>query len=135
MGALALILLLAVGVLLGRGVVPHPGVSAPEVGGPEGPAGSSSETGVVQFVFVAPQASRVALVGDFNGWDPAATPMARPAGSGSWTVRMTLPPGRHVYAFVMDGTRWVNDPQAPLAPANEFGFRNSILLVGESETS
>src|SRR5512132_1066502 len=29
----------------------------------------------VEFVFVAPSARNVSLVGDFNGWDATATPM------------------------------------------------------------
>ena len=32
---------------------------------------------VVKFVFVAPQAAKVSVVGDFNGWDSTKTPMAR----------------------------------------------------------
>src|SRR5689334_3104918 len=33
----------------------------------------------VRFVFVAPYASRVSLVGDFNRWNPSAMPMRRSA--------------------------------------------------------
>ena len=82
----------------------------------------------VQFMLVAPSASRVALVGEFNGWDPAATPMSR-AGGGAWHVALPLTRGRHVYAFVVDGNSWVADPQAPLAPERWFGASNSVLLV------
>src|SRR5829696_8746909 len=57
----------------------------------------------IKFVLVAPQASRVSLVGDFNGWDLAATPAERQP-DGSWTTFVTLRPGRHVYSFVVDGT-------------------------------
>jgi hypothetical protein len=82
----------------------------------------------VQFMLVAPSANRVALVGEFNDWDPAATPMLRVPG-GAWHVALPLNTGRHVYAFVVDGTAWVADPQAPLAPERWFGARNSVLLV------
>ena len=82
----------------------------------------------VQFMLVAPTASRVALVGEFNDWDPAATPMTRAPG-GAWHVVLPLARGRHVYAFVVDGSSWVADPQAPLAPERWFGARNSVLLV------
>lgn len=82
----------------------------------------------VQFMLVAPAATRVALVGEFNDWDPAATPMARAPG-GAWHVALPLSSGRHVYAFIVDGTSWVADPQAPLAPEGWFGARNSVLLV------
>ena len=82
----------------------------------------------VQFMLVAPAANRVALVGEFNDWDPTATPMVRVPG-GAWHVALPLASGRHVYAFVVDGTSWVADPQAPLAPEGWFGARNSVLLV------
>src|SRR5437867_3006461 len=48
--------------------------SATEAGqGPQGALAASTEAAseVVQFVLVAPQAATVALVGDFNDWDPA----------------------------------------------------------------
>ncbi|HYC32281.1 MAG TPA: hypothetical protein VEB59_08335, partial [Gemmatimonadales bacterium] len=38
-------------------------------------------TRTVSFRLAAPASSRVAVVGDFNDWDPAATPL-RPASSG-----------------------------------------------------
>lgn len=82
----------------------------------------------VQFMLVAPSATRVALVGEFNDWDPAATPMSR-AGGGAWHVALPLSRGRHVYAFVVDGSSWVADPEAPLAPERWFGASNSVLLV------
>jgi hypothetical protein len=86
----------------------------------------------VQFMLVAPSANRVALVGEFNDWDPAATPMLREPG-GAWHVALPLNTGRHVYAFVVDGTAWVADPQAPLAPERWFGTRNSVLLVNAEQ--
>ena len=84
----------------------------------------------VQFVFVAPQARRVAVVGDFNDWDAAAAPLA-PAG-GVWSAQVDVPFGRHDYAFVVDGDRWVRDPNAPQAPADEFGGGYSVLVVDEN---
>jgi len=79
----------------------------------------------------------VALVGDFNDWNAAATPMARTPTGGTWSVALPLKPGRHVYAFVVDGVngvQWVTDPGAPLAPADGFGTPNSVVLVGGSSS-
>ena len=87
------------------------------------------------FVFVAPVAQNVSLVGDFNGWDAAATPLRRTDGRNTWSVAVRLPPGRHVYAFVVDGVTWVADPQAPLAPEQWFGQRNSVIVVAEDHRS
>jgi hypothetical protein len=88
----------------------------------------------VKFVLVAPQAARVSLVGDFNGWDPAATPMQRTPTGGTWSVVVPLRPGRHEYAFVVDGKHWLPDPSAPLAPVDGFGAPNSVVLVGRSSS-
>ena len=85
-----------------------------------------------QFVLVAPGARSVALVGDFNAWDSGATPLRRQGSA--WTVELNLPPGRHVYAFVVDGTEWVADASAPMAPVDEFGRPSSVILVPGTET-
>ena len=86
---------------------------------------------VVEFVFVAPRARSVSLVGEFNGWDATATPM-RSARDGVWTVSLLLVPGRHVYAFVVDGSSWLPDPEAPIAPERWFGSRNSVVVAPTS---
>ena len=86
----------------------------------------------VEFVFVAPTARNVSLVGDFNGWDATATPMRRTDGRTTWSVAVPLPAGRHVYAFVVNGYAWVADPQAPLAPEQWFGQRNSVVIVASA---
>lgn len=92
------------------------------------PAGFSGPTEIVRFVVDAPEARSVALVGDFNGWDPAATPLQRVGGR--WMVALPLPRGRHVYGFVVDGSNWVPDPAAPRDPGDDFGGTNSVVFVG-----
>jgi hypothetical protein len=76
---------------------------------------------------------RVTLAGDFNGWNSAETPMTRDAAAGVWRTQVLLSPGRHVYSFVLDGTRWVIDPLAPHAGEDELGPANAIVIPGESE--
>ncbi|MDQ6611977.1 MAG: hypothetical protein M3Y64_06060, partial [Gemmatimonadota bacterium] len=44
--------------------------------------------------------AKVSVVGDFNGWDTAATPMTRSNDGVAWSAKITLLPGRHVYAYV-----------------------------------
>jgi hypothetical protein len=131
---------LVIGVLVGwmlRGArVPAGGVvSAPTTTARPPFAGASSthEVRLVQFVLTAPKASRVAVVGDFNDWDPSATPLARLGGS--WVAAIPVSPGRHVYAFIVDGDRWVSDPATPLAPEDDFGIRNSVIVVGGLEST
>ena len=84
---------------------------------------------VTQFVLVAPDADSVTLVGDFNDWSFSKTHLARQAGNGVWWVTVALPPGRYRYAFVVDGTRWRSDPNAPAAE-DEFGRPNSVVTIG-----
>ena len=86
---------------------------------------------MVRFGFVAPQASSVALVGDFNDWDPKATPLHAAATGGVWSVEVPIHPGRHLYAFVVDGTIWRPDPSAPPATGEDFGEPNSALTVAD----
>ncbi|MEO5814074.1 MAG: isoamylase early set domain-containing protein [Gemmatimonadaceae bacterium] len=84
----------------------------------------------VQLVFRAPSAASVRVVGDFNAWDKERAPMTRDAESGLWSVTLSLRPGRHVYAFVVDDTLWMRDPRATAAPDADFGRPGSVLLVG-----
>jgi hypothetical protein len=89
---------------------------------------------IVEFGFVAPHASSVALVGDFNDWDPKATPLRAASTGGVWSVEVPIQPGRHLYAFVVDGTVWRPDPAAPKATGEDFGEPNSALTVAEPGT-
>lgn len=93
--------------------------SAPPGGGPT----------LTQFVLIAPGASAVTVVGDFNDWSMTATPLERAEGDGVWSVTVPLGPGRYRYAFVVNGTTWRNDPEAPAAD-DEFGRSNSVVTVG-----
>jgi hypothetical protein len=84
---------------------------------------------IAQFVLVAPDAESVTLVGDFNDWSLSATRLARQSGDGVWWVTVPLPPGRYRYAFVVNGTGWRSDPNAPAAE-DEFGRPNSVVTIG-----
>ncbi|MGH7416604.1 MAG: isoamylase early set domain-containing protein [Candidatus Rokuibacteriota bacterium] len=84
-----------------------------------------------QFLLVTRGAASVALVGDFNDWDPTRTPM-RGAHQGVWTAVVPLAPGRYRYAFLVNGTQWLADPAAPRAADDEFGAPSSVVTVGGS---
>ncbi|HEY8795955.1 MAG TPA: isoamylase early set domain-containing protein [Gemmatimonadaceae bacterium] len=94
-------------------------------------ARTGSGSPLVQFGFVAPHASSVALVGDFNNWDPKATPLRAASTGGVWSVEVPIQPGRHLYAFVVDGSVWHPDPAAPQASGEDYGEPNSALTVAE----
>lgn len=99
------------------------------------PSGRTSEErgGTVRFEFTLPNGVRqVALVGDFNGWDERATPMVQQQANGTWSARVPLEPGRHDYAFVVDGARWLVDPLAPQAPDGGYGPTNTVVVHAEA---
>jgi hypothetical protein len=93
------------------------------------PVAEITQAALTQFVLVAPNAASVSVVGDFNDWNFQATPLARQAGDGVWWVNLPLQPGRYRYAFVVNGTRWQGDPNAPSAE-DEFGRPNSVVTIG-----
>lgn len=88
----------------------------------------------VQFVLVAPDAKKVAVVGDFNGWDRShAGYQAQHRGGGVWSVTAPVPVGHHRYSFVVDDSVWVADPTAPRVVDNDYGMPNSAIVVEESK--
>ena len=88
----------------------------------------------VQFVIVAKDARKVAVVGDFNGWDATHTAyQAHDRGGGVWAVTAQVPVGHHRYSFVVDDSLWMADPTAPRVVDNDFGLPNSALVVGGNQ--
>jgi hypothetical protein len=83
---------------------------------------------IVRFVFVDPHATRVELVGDFNEWARGSTKLGRSGAPGVWAVSVPLSPGRHEYAFIINGSRWVADPLA-VKSSDDFGTESSVIRV------
>ncbi len=90
---------------------------------------ASGEARQVHLRLDAPASSRVAVVGDFNDWDPAATPLRLAGKGGIWVVELRLKPGRYHYTFLIDGRRWERDPREPPAAESDFGAPVSVLTV------
>lgn len=83
------------------------------------------ETSEVTFAIDAPTASKVSVVGDFNGWDATRTPLAKDP-TGTWRVRTDLRKGKvYDYAFVVDG-HWIVDPRNPIRSS---GGKLSVIEV------
>ena len=95
--------------------------------------GEQGGRSTVRFVFVAPYASRVSLVGDFNKWNPSAMPMRRSPDGRAWLLDVPLAPGRHVYSFIVDGDL-APDPAAPRAGDDDFGVPSSVVLVAGAKS-
>ena len=64
----------------------------------------------VNFRCHAPGAKEVALIGDFNGWDPETHPMKRQV-DGTWQIQLPLAHGHYHYLFWVDGALML-DPRA-----------------------
>jgi len=89
---------------------------------------------LVRFVFVDSGAASVALVGDFNEWTKGTTELKRSGAPGVWTVSVALTPGRHEYAFIVNGSRWVADPLA-VKSSDDFDTESSVIRVGSPAQS
>lgn len=81
----------------------------------------------VNFICNAPQAKKVTIVGDFNNWNPEATPMHQ-GPDRSWLLRLDLKHGHHRYAFLVDGVLTL-DPHAQGITRNDKGERVSLVPV------
>jgi hypothetical protein len=71
----------------------------------------------------------VAIAGDFNSWSPGDNLLEDPDGDGIWTGTLKLKPGRYEYMFVLDGKKWVPDPNALRYVKDGFGNKNAILEI------
>lgn len=113
----------------GRSIAPAAPRASVQMAGSRTASNADATPLPVELVLRAPAASTVRVVGDFNGWDRDQAPMKRDAASGLWSATLSLPPGRHVYAFVVDDTLWMRDPRAPAAKDADFGRPGSVMLV------
>jgi len=79
----------------------------------------------VRFAVLAPHARRVALVGDFNGWDRRRHPMRLRAAAGVWELFIPRLSAGERYRFAIDGA-----DATPLADRNDPAAR----LIGADDT-
>ena len=97
-------------------------------------ASKSDTVNLVRFVFVDSQARSVEIVGDFNEWTKGANTLKLSGAPGVWSASIPLSPGRHEYAFIINGTRWVADPLA-IRSSDDFGTESSVIRVGTATNS
>jgi hypothetical protein len=104
---------------------PEPAASAAST-----PAQAQQAPEVVQvrFVFFAPGAKKVSLVGDFNEWNAQGTVLEPVDAQGTFTATLPLRRGTHEYMFNVDG-RWVTDPAAAERRPDGFGRENGVLRL------
>jgi 1,4-alpha-glucan branching enzyme len=79
------------------------------------------------FLFFAPQAKHVSVIGDFNNWSPNAHPMKRQP-DGGWTAQIPVVHGHHQYVYLVDGVRTL-DPRAQGTGRDANNERVSLIAV------
>ena len=129
LAASALILVAASGIMIGARLSANRAPARAAVA-----AAQPDTVQLVRFVLVDPRASSVQLVGDFNEWTKGATQLVPSGAPGVWAASVALTPGRHEYAFIVDGKRWVVDPLA-VKSSDEFGTESSVIRVGSDGKS
>ncbi len=80
------------------------------------------------FTIEAPDAERVQLVGDFNGWSTGESDMEHVGRF--WRKVVSLHPGRYQYRFVIDGV-WQSDSINVYGEASPDG-QNTVAVMGEN---
>jgi 1,4-alpha-glucan branching enzyme len=87
----------------------------------------------VRFVLMRPEARSVALAGSFNQWSASSHPLSREERDGPWTIVVALPPGEHLFMYVVDGTQWISPPLAEDYLDDGFGAQNGVVIVRPTE--
>jgi len=81
-----------------------------------------------QFLFHAPEAKSVKIVGNFTDWIPNNEYLMERNEDGTWTKTIGLAPGKYQYRFVVDDM-CVEDQSNPDTVKNPFGGKNSLLEI------
>lgn len=81
--------------------------------------------GITRLSIRASDASRVELLGDWNGWQPVT---ARRASNGVWYADVQLSPGEYRYAFRVDGSEW-RVPEGTAQVDDGFGGKSAYVSV------
>lgn len=87
------------------------------------------ENGKVLFFFSDDRATSVSLAGDFNGWDPDKYKLEKDE-HGFWRAALSAPPaGLYHYKFIVDGQRWIEDPNNEMKVPDNYGGMNSVITI------
>ncbi len=131
LGALAMAAAVAGFIALGvwRGGAPTSGVATGFTDSASLVNVSNSSIKMHQFLIVVPDAKKMVVVGDFNGWDATQTPMVRVNDQGLWSVSVPLKAGKlYQFQYVKDDTLRLNDPSLPQV-SSDLGSPNSALAI------
>jgi 1,4-alpha-glucan branching enzyme len=83
----------------------------------------------VTFEFAIEEATEVALVGEFNNWEPIAMKKAK-SKNAPFKAKVRLPKdGKYQFRYLVDQTVWANDEAADAYWANDQGTDNSVVFT------
>jgi len=84
----------------------------------------------VKVTFVLPgdhPHGQISVVGDFNGWDPAANPFGKRSNN-TFSASVTVGSGsRHSFRYIAEDGHWVNDEGADAFEHTPFGSVNCVV--------
>jgi 1,4-alpha-glucan branching enzyme len=84
--------------------------------------------GATRLALAAPEASRVEVAGDWNGWQLVALTRST---NGVWYADLPIPSGVYRYAYRIDSKTW-EVPKGVAAVNDGFGGKSAWLTVRES---
>lgn len=87
---------------------------------------------ICKVTFTVPEdwaEKEVAVVGDFNDWDPSANKLEKKNGAWETVVRLA-PSSEYQFRYFIDGSNWANDDSADTYAPNEHGTENSVVVIG-----
>ena len=107
----------------------HPPVSNQMVGRETVSASPTApELIIAHFEIASASARKVALVGDFNGWDTGKHQLIRKK-DGTWTIDLPIRKGAYQYLFYIDDKRWQPDPHRKQTVPDGFGGYNTVIKL------
>jgi hypothetical protein len=80
-----------------------------------------------RFVLFQSGIKQVEIAGSFTNWQ--RIPLQADGATGYWEITLKIPPGEHVFSYILDGKKILADPTIPVTEKDDFGTLNSILIV------
>ena len=76
-----------------------------------------------------PQPKEVSCVGNFNRWNTKQGKMGYDGNTCEWKISLNLLAGQYKYKFLIDGSKWIVDPEVTEYGDDGFGGKCSLLTV------
>ena len=78
----------------------------------------------------AVETKKVALVGEFNDWNPEEAVALKKQKDGSFKASLELTAGEYQFRYILDDAKWENDWEADkYVPAGVDAAENSVVVL------